>query len=634
MAPKKKGDEAVAEPAPPWADEGLEVVKESGVRGVIASKEPWQIQWEDGTLDNPVLVWAGTVQAAPAWAAKGVKVCKEGEPGVLGWIVSTQPWQIKWQDGSTKAVVSWTGLAMVPKMSGHFVLLTLDPLMSINRTVLQELCAYVKAFFGRELKIVDVPVTPIAPDCPPGWEALKERCQTCLQSKPGRDGAVAPRQLLSSQLLHCLQLVQEDPGRYGIDTDGAEWVLGITLNEFYHDPSGLRPDEPVPEERTKDFFIRKNRVGVCSVAQLEFCGPAPQFTSSLNPRAGSQRLPRQIFELVTNSLLALLGLRTCSSHQCCAYMKPFALNVTPLQMCFNCEEMLLKKLYPGSTDALVKSALARYSEIAEVLTNVSDRLPLARLGKRRYKSFEEEIDWMQIAVEVLNEISAERFCFTGTEGPQNRRRSLRVCLREVHERQSGRTLHRMHSEPLVKRTCLLDMMKSAPFRHESGELNKWTTLKWNKAHTWGGHYVESGGSLRPKTLGTFVESGLNASLVHKIAKGQLPKNLEDLSDHKLATICGQHRLGEMSTRAEQLKAVENIATRQSMRENRLNKRQFYGTDLWRKTASSVNPEAANGEIPPRGGDPQAKTEDWRPRRSRRNAHSMTYTAFPTFAATG
>jgi hypothetical protein len=162
-------------------------------------------------------------------------------------------------------------------------------------------------------------------------------------------------------------------------------------------------------------------------------------------------------------------------------------------------------------------------------------------------------------------------------------------------------------------------------------MHKWTTVKWNKAHKWGGHYVESGGTLRPKTIGTFVESGLNASLVQKMPKSQLPRNLDDLSDHKLSMICGQHRMDAQS-RGDMLKAVENIVTKQSMRENRLNKRQFYGTDLWRKTASSVNPEAASAEIGPRGGDKTA-TDEWRPMRYRPNGCSQTYTTFPSFLHT-
>jgi len=292
------------------------------------------------------------------------------------------------------------------------------------------------------------------------------------------------------------------------------------------------------------------------------------------------------------------------------------------------------KLYPGTTDELISSAAERYHKIRQVLTDVSDRLQLVPMGHRKYREFEEEIDWMQVAEETLTEIRSERFRFTGTEGPQNRRRSLHSCLVQVHERQKGRCLHRVMSEPIIKRTCLVDMTKSAPHRHECGEMHKWTSVVWNKQHRVGGHYCETGGSLRPKTLGTFVGSGLNASLIQKVPKGHLPKNLEELSDHKLSVICGQHRLEGLGNRAARLKAVEDIVLKQSMRENRLNRRQFYGTDLWRKEATgSTNPEAANADVGPRGGDKQADTQDWRPMRARGNAQSMNYTTKKSFTAT-
>merc|ERR1712170_266157 len=59
------------------------------------------------------------------------------------------------------------------------------------------------------------------------------------------------------------------------------------------------------------------------------------------------------------------------------------------------------------------------------------------------------------------------------------------------------------------------MAQAAPHRQDCGDLCKWTTVVWNRKHQSGGHYAETGGSLRPKTLGLFVESGLNAALLQK-----------------------------------------------------------------------------------------------------------------------
>jgi len=69
-----------------------------------------------------------------------------------------------------------------------------------------------------------------------------------------------------------------------------------------------------------------------------------------------------------------------------------------------------------------------------------------------------------------------------------------------------------------------------------------------------------------------------------------------------------------------------------MRENRLSKREFYGTDIWRKQSKGQKPEIANGRVAPRGGDPTVCPKDFQPMRSRRNAHSLSYTAFSSLKA--
>merc|ERR1712070_1163472 len=133
-----------------------------------------------------------------------------------------------------------------------------------------------------------------------------------------------------------------------------------------------------------------------------------------------------------------------------------------------------------------------------------------------------------------------------------------------------------------------------------------------------------------------MESGLNATLVQKLPGCHLPKNLEDLSDPKLVKICSQHRLEDVNSRTEQIAAIENIRHTQSMRENRLSKRNFMGTILWKKTVSSVNPEAGQGVVAPLGrsyGNVKPNPDEWRPMRSRKNAHSMTYTTLPSFQQT-
>merc|ERR1712205_63202 len=67
----------------------------------------------------------------------------------------------------------------------------------------------------------------------------------------------------------------------------------------------------------------------------------------------------------------------------------------------------------------------------------------------------------------------------------------------------------------LRATCQVDMSMSSPYRHESGDLSRWCCAVTNKKHTAGGKYMERGGSLSAKTLATFVDAGLNASLIRK-----------------------------------------------------------------------------------------------------------------------
>jgi len=257
----------------------------------------------------------------------------------------------------------------------------------------------------------------------------------------------------------------------------------------------------------QDVFVgsAKHGVGACTFAHLQ--------EHEDSAVAHRQRL-RKLCTIVVNSILSLIKLRTCPSHQCIAYFKPMQLNKTPLAMCFHCEEKLVRWALPdGNTAYLIRLAAQRYANLARTLQGFSQKTDRIKLGYRRYKEFEEEIDWLQMAEEILSEIERERFCFVGTAGPQRRRRSLLVCLREAHERQPARMLHRTMSEPFFKKTCLMDMTQSAPFRHDSGTLENWSCAVINRKHVSGGHYVELGGSLRAKTISSFTESGLNASLI-------------------------------------------------------------------------------------------------------------------------
>jgi hypothetical protein len=567
-------------------------------------------------------------------------------------------------------------------------------------------------------------------------------------------------QLFAPHLLYCLSVLRKNPTRLGVNVEGAEVILGITLNEFYHSPVGLKPEEPVGTDFTKDFFIgsHERRAGACSVSQLDFVEPVRPFTikSKTKPftAKGSQKLPQQIFRLVTNSLLALLGLRKCDSHQCAAYMKPFTLERTPMHLCFKCEETLLRQMHQkdlqnklteeekeelknpsgASRDlvdihgiersrsigyALVSQAATRYKEICLVLERVSDRLNTIQLGHRRFKEFEEECDWLHVAGEIVTDSANERFRFSGTNGPQSRRRCLLNCLREAHERQPGRTLHRIHSQPLLKRTCLADMAQAKPYCHDSGDLHKWTTLLINRGHKTGGHYVEIGGSLKQKTIGPFVESGLNAAHVAVTKKkANLRDELRELSllvlmrrakqagagkeelndsiglevedpDEAMAAgnvVCSRdtfktrdgatitqdmlgivasinadgsaciefegsgQKVNELIVLRKQFHKLQTfqvndpadaqqalvalILSKTAIRDNQHSRHHFYGTDILRSKLGKTFKMNGLANTQPVQSRLREGTEEWKPQRARKNAHTLSYTcSLPSLVAT-
>lgn len=387
-----------------------------------------------------------------------------------------------------------------------FILLNLDPTHPLSTPSLDDLITYLQAFFNAEIRTAEVPRTPIAPEVPSGWEALRERTHCPLQSRPGRSDRDL-QQICAPDLLYCMRLARENPAHYGVQVEDCVCLLGLTNSEFYQSGVGLRPDEPASAEKTRDIFVgsAKQGVGACSFAHLD---------EHPDSAVAHRQLRRKLCTIVSTSILSLIGLRTCPSHTCAAYFKPIQLGKTPLGLCFQCEEKLIRFSIPEmNTENLIRMAAERYSNIAGVLKYFSQKTDRIKLGYRKYKEYEEEVDWLQLAEEIIRETERDRFCFVGTEGPQRRRRSLLACLREAHERQPARMLHRTLSEPFFKKTCLVDMTQSAPFRHESGTLENWSCAVVNRKHVSGGHYVEMGGSLRAKTVSCFVDSGLNASLI-------------------------------------------------------------------------------------------------------------------------
>jgi len=386
-------------------------------------------------------------------------------------------------------------------------LLFLDSSPLLDEELMQDLTRYLQAMLHVEVETFDVPEMPIAPK---GWQALMERARQPLKSRPGRPGSNVERQLNAPQLLECMKALKKDPARFKVpELEGVSCILGLTNCEFFYNTDGLLPDDPCPEDRTSNFFAgaRESSLGACSLTRLDGRGSAGG--------PARRKLVRQLLPLVSSSMLELLGLRCCQSHTCLAYRRPFSTETTGVNLCYECEDRLLRlTCAPAGGESpsavLVGAAADRCRDLREVLFDVGSRLDNIKLSRRSYYEFEEDFDWLHVAEEILRESAEQRP--PKSDGTANRRLSLLQCLRRAHEEQPHRTLKRTFTQPLLTRTCLLDMMASAPYRHNCGDMTKWSHAVINRKHEVGGHYVEMGGTLRGKKIGAFVESGLNASL--------------------------------------------------------------------------------------------------------------------------
>jgi len=425
------------------------------------------------------------------------------------------------------------------RLKMKFVILNLDVERPLDEKLLNDVCRYLKIFFGAELDVQEVPETPTSNR---GWESLIDRLNMPLKARPGRppvppsNKTVGRRvatewQLYVPDLIACLERLRIDgKASHGIAVDGAEIVLALTGNELFTDEGGLLPGEPVPEDRTQRCFARSGNhpVGVCSIAQLLHDKSAGTVTAA-------RLVFRTLVKLAKNNCLDLLGLKKCHSKECLAYLRQFDEQQTSFNLCAHCEESLLKRTEQCSDyQATMRSAATRYQQMHAFLLEKSADFGPIKIGMRTYDEFEEECDWLSNAEEIFLEVATERFSHNGPSGAKDRRRSLKNCLLQAHQAQPHVSVNqRSYSTPLLARSCLVDMMKTAPHRHGHGQLGNWSTAIQNKLHKSGGLYVEMGGSLKGKTIGTFADAGLNASLSRR--DGVLAKTFSSVSQMPRAT---------------------------------------------------------------------------------------------------
>merc|ERR1719284_1133390 len=90
---------------------------------------------------------------------------------------------------------------------------------------------------------------------------------------------------------------------------------------------------------------------------------------------------RRMLKFITHSLIDLLGLRTCQYKECLAFMRPFDTEKTHMFLCAHCEDRLFKRTnQPNEYHAAVRTAVTRYQNLAQFLTEKSSRLPRIKLG--------------------------------------------------------------------------------------------------------------------------------------------------------------------------------------------------------------------------------------------------------------
>lgn len=390
-------------------------------------------------------------------------------------------------------------------------LLLLDSEGTLEEGTQADLIKYIEAFFCIEVRVVEVPAWPTAPK---GWKALVERIEHPLRSRQPRPGSPALGQLSSTDLLACLRRLRlgaaarDDGKHHGVEIDDAECIVGITNCEFFHSTAGLRPEDSVPEESTRERVAShvRDRVAACSVLGLD----------AFNKSGSDSRARfKHLLGLLSHTLLTILGLRTSQDQRCLCYHRCYDPERTEFCLSAAGDEALLRRVRPSaSRNELVELAQKRYQDLAEVLDSFGSKMDPVKLCRRVYLHFEEERDWYRVAAEMMLDVSQERKGAL-SEGQMKRQRSLTNCLAQCHEGQPPRTLRRTFVQPLLKRTCMVDMTLSAPYRHESGEMGKWLSAVINRQHKPGGVYAEFGGSLRPKRVGSYVDCGLNASFTRK-----------------------------------------------------------------------------------------------------------------------
>lgn len=388
---------------------------------------------------------------------------------------------------------------------------------------------YVRAFFGEELIVVQTPKTHVSP---PGALAMSEKVRRILHvRRTGKKGKKDSIGYSIPDLFECLK-VQRDKG-CGSESIGpfdCLAVLAVTSDELYHDDKDLKPGKMLPRELLTPYSYScpKLKIGVCTTANLR--PPMYRPTTNLNRFADNtgvvkteldRVLLRNLFKLITHEICRMLEMKKCDLHRCLCYKQPFKGDTWGIFLCANCDSELIVLMAKKEKRDMEQLALKRLVDLTKVFQDAQASIgaPL-RFGHRDHGEFEKEIDWLYHAAHNLSIKLTERKHFTlrSTGAPVTRKRSIGNIIRTVHREAPKLEYTRTLSLPDLKRHCLLDM--TLPVMRDVAPLGSWKGEGWpdkviNAHHSTGGHYVELGGSLRPKDGGGFW-FGINSSILKRI----------------------------------------------------------------------------------------------------------------------
>mmetsp|Transcript_41659 Transcript_41659/g.99830 ORF Transcript_41659/g.99830 Transcript_41659/m.99830 type:complete len:486 (-) Transcript_41659:315-1772(-) len=260
-----------------------------------------------------------------------------------------------------------------------------------------------------------------------------------------------------------------------------------------------------------------------------------------------RRFVRRGLKLITRVAARVLGVRQCMSHLCLNFHRDFVPDANPFTLCVNCEMMLCQQVQgPGKRPSpnLLRSlrdaemrlqqaeskgmlteeleqqvaelkaehdggdvvgwCLRRNEGLGNVLKRLGRQLEPIKIGHKWFREFDAEIQWLEEALNRLEEHRDERHLHVDRNGKRVLRQRGYLSTAKASYDHPCRMDTRHTTLPLV-RTCLLDCgAMGVDVAHKMGDLDTCTRETMNAKHSTGGTFRALGGSLKPKMRQTHL----------------------------------------------------------------------------------------------------------------------------------